>query len=542
MERLLDKTKKLIFQSEKDILSSAMILSAMIAVSRLFGFIRYRTLASYFTKEELDIFFTAFRLPDLVFEILITGALSSAFIPIFIKYKKNPESLDENISSIINFIMIGTFAIGTVIFIFAEPIMRLIAPGFTHDQIQYVVSLSRILIVSQLPFLVLGNVVLGIAQANKIFLITAIAPVVYNIGIIIGTVFLSKSLWIFGPSIGVAIGAFLFFIVQLPVIYFVGFNYHIRSFHKSVLKEFITLFIPRVLSVLTNQIDLTIDLTLSTLLGPGSYTIFFFSQHLSLFPVSLVGMAFGQASLPYISNLYKEEKFDVIKKLFIDSVLQLFYLSVPLSFFFIFARTPIVRIVFGGRKFDWAGTNLTALTLSLFALSIPFHSIFYFITRSFYATHDTKTPFLINFFTVLINAMLSIMFVTVLKMPVWSLALSFSIAITINVILLLIAYYKKIKGFDVSKLVKHTLKIYIASFLATLAPYFTLKLLDRLILDTARTINVFILLVIVFGFYWVSYIFFSWLFTIEEIYVLGRLLIKIKAFKRKLEEVFIQSS
>ncbi|OGK28700.1 murein biosynthesis integral membrane protein MurJ [Candidatus Roizmanbacteria bacterium RIFCSPHIGHO2_02_FULL_40_9] len=541
MENFFNNTKKLIFQRQKDILSSAIILSAMIIISRLFGFVRYRTFATYFTKEELDIFFAAFRIPDFVFEILITGALSSAFIPIFIKYKRNEETVEENISSIMNFIFIGMIIIMSVAFIAAEPISRIIAPGFSPEDIKQVAMLSRILILSQLPFLIAGNLLSGVAQANKIFFITAIAPVVYNVGIILGTIFFSHQYWLYGPAIGVTIGAFLFFLVQLPVMYIVHFSYKLRSFKRNILKEFITLFIPRMLSVLTNQIDLTIDLILATLRGPGSYTIFYFSQHLQLFPVSFVGMAFGQAALPYVSNLFKEEKFHAVRKLFVDSILQLLYLSIPLSIFFIFARTPIVRIVFGGRKFDWIGTNLTAMTVSIFALSVPIHSIFYFITRSFYACHDTKTPFIINFFSVAVNAVLSIIFIVFMELPVWSLALSFSISIVINVALLLRAFHKKIGGFDVFKLIKNSIKIYIAAFLASIGPYVMLKVFDPLVIDTARTINVFILMGIIFGAYCISYLFFSWLFTIEEIYILGRLFSQINEFKRRIEEVYTES-
>ncbi len=543
MEKLLSQTKKLIFHKQKDILSSAIILSVMIIVSRFFGLIRYRTLATYFTKEELDIFFAAFRIPDFVFEILITGALSSAFIPIFIKYQKkdNKDELQNNISSIINFIFLFLFIFVFITSIGAEFIVPLLTPGFSADQIDKVVEISRILLITQLPFLVAGNILSGIAQANRIFLITAIAPIIYNLGIIGGTILFSSQFSLYGPLIGTIIGASLFFLIQLPILYLQHFRFYFFKFERKVLHEFITLFVPRLLSVLTTQIDLTIDLILASLVGSGSYTIFFFSQHLSLFPVSFIGMAFGQASLPYMSNLFKNNQIMEMKKIFVNSLLQLLYLSVPASLFFIFARTPIVRIVFGGRKFDWLATNQTALTLSIFALSIPAHAIFYFITRSFYAMHDTKTPFTINFATVGLNIILSWIFIVTLGLPVWSLALSFSISITINIFLLLISFHKKIGGFDITKLTLHSIKIYLIAFLATLPSYAILKILDPLVINTTRTINVGLLLSIVFLAFGFSYLFFSWLFTVEEIYILSRLLIKIDELKRRLSEVYTES-
>lgn len=538
MEKLLQNTKNLIFRRQQDILSSAAIIAVMIIISRVFGLVRYRTFATYFTKEELDIFFAAFRLPDFVFEILITGALSSAFIPLYIRYKKDEGELHHNISSIINVVIIAMFIAMMIMIVAAEQITRIITPGFSEAQIQYVAYISRILIAGQLPFLIIGNMLTSIAQANQTFLITAIAPIVYNIGIIGGTVILASKFWIFGPVAGVVAGAFFFFLIQMPIIYIMNFNYKPLAFNVKVLKEFFTLFVPRMLSVLTTQIDATIDLTLSTLLGAGSYTIFYFAQQLQLFPVSFVGIAFGQAALPYMSTMYKDKQIKAFKKLFVDSILQLIYIGIPLSLFFIFARTPIVRIIFGGRKFDWIATNTTALTVSIFALSVPMHTVFYFITRSFYATHDTKTPFIINFVSVGINASLSLFFIKIMNFGVWSLALAFSIGISINVLTLIAAFYKKIGGFNVKRLILHTVKIYITAVIASIGPYFLLKVFDNLIINTTWTINVIILTGTTFLSYALCYLFFSWMFNVEEIYLFRKLFTKFKHIRRQVEVIY----
>lgn len=538
MEKFLNNTKKFIFLQQKDILSSAIVLALMIAFSRVFGFLRYRTLATFFPKEELDIFLASFRIPDFIFEILITGALTSAFIPIFIKYKKNSEELSKNISSIINF-MIGVLFLFIILVFFCSPfIIPLLTPGFSADKIKLIINLSRIILLTQLPFLVLGNILSGMAQAHKMFIVTAIAPILYNLGIIAGTVIFARSFWIYGPIIGVIVGAIIFFVVQIPTLFVINFQFRFFTAQKNVLVEFVRLFTPRVLSVMTTQIDLTIDLILATLLGSGSYTIFFFAQHLQLFPVSFIGMSFGQASLPYLSDLYKENKLVEIKKIFVDSLLQILFLTIPISLFFIFARTPIVRFFFGGVKFDWEGTVQTAITLSYFAISLPFHAIFYFITRSFYALYDTKTPFIINVVSVGINSALSLFFVFVLKLPVWSLAISFSIAIICNVMLLLFFFYKKAQSFEFLRLFNHTIKIYIASVMSSAFAYPAMKFADGFILDTTRTINVFFLIAVTFSLFALVYLFLSWLLNIEEIYILGRLLLKMKEMKKKIVEMY----
>lgn len=542
MEKFLKTTKKIIFSRQRDILSSTIILAIMTVLSRFFGFLRYRILTAFFSKEELDLFFAAFRIPDFIFEVLISGALASAFIPIFIKYQKDKTLLQRKISSIINLLMIGLFFIIFLIFIFADYLISFITPGFSKKDTFLITNFSRIILFAQLPFLVAGSILSGIAQANKIFLITAIAPIVYNLMVIIFTFVFASRFWLFAPLGGVIVGGVLFFLVQLPLLFITEFRYFFGVLEKKAIKEFVQLFLPRVFSVITTQIDLTVDLILSSFLGKGSYTIFFFAQHLQLFPVALIGISMGQAALPYLSSLFEEKKIEEIKKILIESILQIFFLTIPISFFFVFARTPIIRLFFGGEKFDWEGTVKTAYTLSFFALSLPFHSIFYLVVRAFYAICDTKTPFFVNLFSVIINISLSLFFVFVLKLPIWSLAISFSVAIFLNTFLLLIFYYKKISGFSLSILTQESAKMYLSSFFSFCFSYPLMKLIDGLVLDTSRTINVFFLLVIVFSFFFVLYLFIAWLLNVKEIYLLAKLLVKIRQWRKEILELYPETT
>ena len=181
MDTLLNNTKKIIFHKQKDILAGAIILSLMTVLSSIFGFVRLHTLATYYTKEELGIFFAAFRIPDFVFEMLITGALSSAFIPLFTKYRQDDEKLTENISTIINFIAVSLLTLIVVVIFTAPFIIPIITPGFDAQKNANVIIFTQILVLCQLPFMVIGNIFSGIAQANKIFFIYALAPVLYNV-------------------------------------------------------------------------------------------------------------------------------------------------------------------------------------------------------------------------------------------------------------------------------------------------------------------------------------------------------------------------
>jgi len=538
MNKLLSRTKGFIFKQQTSILSSTMILAGMMLLSRIAGFLRYRILGGYFSPEELDIFYAAFRIPDLVFEILINGALSTTFIPFFIEYQKRKGEQSGIISSIINTVSILLMAF-IVILVFLMPLLiPLIAPGFDKSQVQQLIVYSRILLLGQLPFLVLGNFLTAISQAKKSFLIPALAPILYNIAIIVCITLFSETLNLLAPILGVVAGAFVFFAIQLPVFYIAEFNYKpvLKHFKESM--RFFRTAAPRILTIIVAQIDATVDLTLATLLGPGSYTVFYLAQRLQLLPVSVVGMAFGQASLPYLSDMYQEKKYREFKDIIVTSILNIFYFTIPAAAFLIITRTPMVRLFFGADKFDWNATVLTAVTLSYFAISLPLHAIYYFLTRCFYSIFDTKTPFYVSAVSIIFSATLSILFTLVFKLPVWSLALSFSITMSLRSLVLILLLYRKLGGFNILALTKSATKISIAVFNTTILTYFLMRLLDGLILDTTRTLNVFMLLTIGFTFYSVIFLFLSWLFGIKEMYILSKMFFKVRDYQKKIVEVY----
>ncbi len=538
MNKFFISTKNLILSKQRTLLSSALIVALMIVLSSLFGFLRYRTLANYFIKSDLDVFFASFRIPDIIFEILITGALTSSFIPIFIKYKDDQKKLNESISSIINIISLCLVGFILIVVVFADQIFPFITPGFSPSQLTRVILFSRILLLGQLPFLVLGNFLTGIGQANKIFMASAIAPVLYNLVIILATVMFAPSFHLLAPIIGVVFGAVILFLVQLPLYFSSGFVYRPIIRFTKALREFFRLVVPRIITVIAAQIDATVDLTITTLLQSGSYTTFYLAQRLQLLPVSVIGIAFGQASLPYLTEVYQKKDMEEFKRIVTESLLSTFFLTFPIMAFFIFARTPLVRLFFGGDKFDWSATNLTALTLSYFALSIPVHSIYYFLTRCFYAFLDSKTPFLVSVFSILLNVGLSVYFVFGLHLPVWALGASFSISIFCSVVLLLTVLAKKIHGLGYKLVFLETIKIFIATFISSFFSYYLMKVLDGLILDTSRTLNIFFLLLVGGVCYIALYLFLAWMLGVREFSLLMKFSRKARAYRQKFVEIY----
>lgn len=538
MNKIFSTTKSFILSKQSSIFSSALILATMIIISRFFGFLRYRVLSSYFSKDQLDLFLASFRIPDLIFEVLITGALTTSFIPIFIKYQKNRHELDENISSIINLISLFLVIFVFIAYLSLDWIIPFITPGYSQEKIKIIIDYSKLLLIWQLPCLIAGNYLTGISQSNKRFFLPALAPIVYNLAIIIYTYFFVNSLNLNAPVIGANIGALLFLLIQLPILKRAGFSYKLMLKKTVGLIEFIRIIIPRTLTVIIAQIDATIDLSLTSLLGTGAYTVFYFAQRLQLLPVSVVGIAFGQASLPYLSELFQEKKVEEFKKIVVDSILNLFFFAIPTASYLIFARTPLVRLFFGGQKFNWDATVLTAVTLSWFAVSIPFHTIYYFLTRCFYAILDSRTPFYLSVVSIFINLTLSLLMILVFKQPVWSLAISFSTAMILNVILLFIIFHRRIGQLNLKFFGLESIKIFVSSLFSSLTGYYLLKLLDGLIFDTSRTINVFFLLLTVSLVYLLLYLFLSWIFDVKEIYLISKLVTKAKEYQKKILEIY----
>lgn len=541
MNNLLKKTRDFILAQQSGIISSTILISSMLIVARIFGFLRYRILNSYFTTSELDIFYAAFRIPDFVFEILITGALTTTFIPFYLKYSKDVKRQNIITSSVINLITIALVIFILILYIAMPYLVRIVTPGFAAypEKLTQAIALSRMLLLGQLPFLVLGNFLTGISQAHKSFFIPSLAPVLYNVSIVLVTVAFGPTVGISATVWGVIAGAVVFLLIQTLILFKIEFSYAPTIQYLREMKDFLAMIVPRVLTVFAAQIESTIELTLASLLSHGSYTIFYLAQHLQLLPVSIVGMAFGQASLPYISELYQNKKIEELKKIIVDSIINLFFITIPFAGFFIVNRTPLVRLVYGGSKFDWDATVMTAMTMSFFCISLPFHSVYYFLTRCFYAALDSKTPFVVSVIAIIANAASSWVAIVVFKQPVWILGLTFSATITIQVIVLFLLYSIRIHQLSIMTIVKELLKTGIAGLLATIITFDARRILDGLIFDTTRTINLFFLMVVCFLIMITTYLFACWTLDARALYLVSRGVRKARQVREKITEIFI---
>lgn len=519
-----NKARSLFQKKQTSILSAAFVIMAAVAASRVLGLVRDRLLAARFTADELGIYFAAFRLPNLLFELLVMGALTTAFIPVIsgLLAKDKKEEAFRVASSVINIGTLVFFLLASVLFIFSKQVAQIIAPGFNEAEQAQMVVFTQIMLVGQVAPLLIGNFLTGILQSYQLFVVPALAPVVYNIGIIGAILFLTPTLGLYAPVWGVVIGAFLFLLIQIPLVHTVGYRYKFVADYKD--KEVRTvgkLMLPRTFGLAVSQIDTTVDLILSSLLGARNVTIFNFAQHLQLVPIGLFGIPIATAALPSLSAKNANQESSEFKKLLTDAFHQILFLILPASVILIVLRIPIVRLVFGAERFDWQATVLTGKTLATFSISLFAQSLIHLLTRAFFAMHDSKTPVIIGVIAIIINTLLSIYFITSLKLPVWGLGLSASIASIFNALLLLIFLLKKFKEFDFINFINPILKMGLATIITGISLYIPMKLLDQLIFDTTRTTNLIMLTFIAGTIGLLVYIFISWILAVEEIRIVS---------------------
>ena len=486
----------LLSSRQTSILSAASVIMATLMLSKVLGLVRDRLLAHVFSPDKIDIFWAAFRLPDFIFQIIILGALSVAFIPVFTEHLENKGKEDafEVASAVLNVSLAIFIFITILIYIFAQPIIaNLIAPGFTPDKQLQVVALTRIILFGQV-ILVLGSFFIGISQSFQRFIIPSLSPVFYNLGIILGIVFLSKYFGIAGAAYGVVLGAFLHAAIQIPLVWSMGFRFKFPPrFFNSGVKEIMQLMSIRTIGLAAEQINETVGVALATLVSIGSVTYLTFAAHLQVVPIGLFGATLAQAALPVLSSEKVRGKIEEFKVTILTTLHQILFLTLPASAILIVIRIPVVRLVFGASQFNWEATVLTGATLAFLSVGLAAQAISLLLVRGFYALKDTKTPVIVSIVVVILNIILSVYFISVLKLGVWSIGLAGSIAAIVSAVLLFWTLHFKVGKFDINMVLAPLIKMIMATIIMGAALYIPIKLLDAVIFDTTKTINLLVL-------------------------------------------------
>ena len=520
-KRLVQNGKEILEKESSSILSAATIIMGATLISAVLGVVRTRLLISHFyvDKGMVDVFWAAFRLPDMIFQIVVVGALSSAFIPVFSRHIGNRDEANRLASSAITVVMGVMVALSILIMILAEPLSRVIAGGFTESQIEIMVNLTRIMAGAQL-FFGFSSFLTGIIQSRKRFLIPALSPVLYNVGIIIGIVGLGRMFGIYGPAIGVIIGALLHLIAQIPLARSLGFQYRPTLRVESGVREMGRLMLPRTLTLSLAQIESTIIIAFSSWLGLGMVTIVSIAQQLAGLPVRLVGIPIAQASLPFFART--GDSLQNLARIVTSTILEMLYLALPASAIILVLRIPFVRLAYGADSFPWGETVMTGKLVAILAVSIAARSLTHIIVRVFYALHDTKTPFFIGLISTIINVGLSYYLLFIIGSGVMGMAVAITIAALVETAALASALYKR-ANLSRREIVGPLSKIVFATIVMGFSLWGPLRLLDQLIFDTTRTIPLIMLTITVSIIGLVVYVGLSYMLQIKELAVFARI-------------------
>lgn len=452
----------------KSILGAATIVGVFSCVSRLMGFVRDRILAGQFgAGDTLDSYYAAFKIPDLLFQLLVIGAISASFIPIFLSYGNDDTGKDKAwkfTSNTLNLIVIGMLILTIVMSLFAAPLAHIVAPGFPQYKQDLVVDLMRVMFFSQMLLAV--SIIFGsVLQGLKRFLIYSFAPISYNIGIIIGAVWFTDVLGTMGLAWGVVLGAFLHLLTQMFGMKGTGFHYSflIRLFNKDAKKMF-ALMGPRVIGLAVNQTLFLMLSVIASTLAVGSVTIFQFAYNLQFFPVGIIGVSFAIAVFPSLSEHNHPSDRDTFVSVILSTVRQIVYLLVPLSLVFLIMRAQIVRLVVGAGSFDWDSTIMTADTLAFFALTFIPQSMVYVLSRAFFALHDTITPLVSGLLAAFVGILVA--FLLGDSFGVVSLGIAFSSASVVQFVILWIVLRQRFGTLRESSLLPAFYKIAFAGLVS----------------------------------------------------------------------------
>lgn len=515
---LFKKGIDVLSSKQTNILSAAFFIITTTVLTQILGLLKRRLLLSIFPANEVGIFQSSFSIPEFLFQILIGGTLFSSFIPIFSEYLSQGKKEDafKFASSLATIIMSIFLVLSLFVILFSYQLSSLITPGFSHEQLLLMSSLIRIIQFTQV-FFVVGVIFTAILQSFQHFLIPGIASSLYNVGIIVGILTLSPFLGIYGAAIGILLGAILFCAVQLPLVLKTHFKFSFILHARDDVLRFFHLMVPTSFMVITYQVSGLANVFFASFVPPQgtSYAIFEFTQTLALAPVLLFGQSIAQASFPALSQ--KREDIKSFLSILVISFDQIIYLIMPISAILTVLRIPVVRFFYGASRVSWQTTVEMGYTLSFFAIALFAQAAIYLFARAFYAYKDTKTPFFVALCSVLLNITLSYILIFIYKTPIRFLALSYSCSTILNASLLLLLLDRKI-GLPKFDILWSFVKIAIATITMGVALYVPIKLLDQLVFDTTRTINLIILTGIASALGLASYVFFTWLLDIREAY------------------------
>jgi putative peptidoglycan lipid II flippase len=574
--------------------NSVYFVMLLLFITKILGFLKLRTIAQLFgVSHELDIFWAAFTIPDMLFMLLVAGSINAAVIPTFsdIFRKDGEDSLNQFFNHLMLIVSILFILISIFLFIFTPQLTSLLIESnllqnvlkfgdrIGPDDFDLFVSLTRIMMISPV-LLGVSSLLTGYLQVRKQFFVTSLAPLFYNMAMIIGPAILVVGLGmgVEGIAISAVVGSLFHLLVQIPKFreyYNNRFKFGIRALtdglkHDKTIQA-VKLAIPRTIAVLGEEFNTVINTLISFSLAVGALSAYKFAVSLHLFPINIIGSAVAQVALPNLAESCDDEK--KYCRVLNRSIQTALFLVFPTVAVLIVLRLPLVRLAYGTGAFDWRATILTAWCLALLSFSVIGQTVVQILLRAFYAIKETWIPLVAITIGIIVNIVFALLFTNffshyydwrpiveqmfsqitdvngqeffnVLKsflgdvvrwctrrgdsdLAVGGLSLSLSLAYFVEMIILAVLLNRKVKVITWTRTILPTAKKLLNAVLMCIGMYFVFKLFDFQ-LDTTRTVSIIILTTVTTLYGFVSYWLGSKVFRIEEISVVDDFLLDVR--------------
>ena len=485
----------------KGLHQAAYLLGAFAFFSQLLALLRDRLLASSFgASGSLDIYYAAFRIPDFIFITVGSMVSVSVLIPFIInKMSSGQEEGKRFISNIFSFFFLLIVVSATIAFFLVPYLSVFLFPGFKDDKLAQVISLTRVLLLSPI-FLGLSNILGTLTQAYRRFFLYSLSPILYNLGIIVGVLFIYPVFGLQGLAYGVILGAILHFAIQVPFIIESGLFPRLGfKFNFQEIKKVLIISIPRTFTLGSDSISVIFLLSFASLMTAGSIAIFNFSYNLQSVPLSIIGVSYSLAAFPVLVKLFSSGEKEKFAEQSIASARHIIFWSVPIVVLFVVLRAQIVRTILGSGQFNWSDTRLTAAALAIFAISLMFQNLTMLFVRAYYAVGNTAKPFIAKFINAVTTVALGYGFMLAyMKFPMFkdflealfkvqgipgvvvlTLPLGWSIGEVFNNIALWFVFEKDFKGFS-KPVLKTLIQVLAASLVMGYVAYYCLNIFDDL--------------------------------------------------------------
>jgi putative peptidoglycan lipid II flippase len=453
-------------------------VASVYLVARLLGYVRVLVIGTTFgAGDELDAFFAAFRIPDLIFQLVAAGAIASALVPMVAGLLAKGETARawRVVSTLANLMLVGLLAFAIIGFIAAPALVAIIAPGFHGAKLDRTIELTRLMLLSPL-FLALGSVATAALNGGQRFGASALAPVVYNLAIIGSVPILGPTLGTAGVALGVVAGSLGHLLVQVPPLARIGYRYLPKiDLGDAEARAALALMGPRVIGLGVTQITFVVMTALASGLGVGAVSAYTIAFSLLQIPLGVIGTPLGIVIFPSMARELAIGRKDHYLEILGRSLRILTFVMLPITALGMILRVQIVELLLGYGRFNEAAERLTAETLLLFLIGLTAHSAIAVLARAFYARHDTRTPTVAAILAVVINCVLAIALVGPIGLP--AIGLAIAVAAWSEALVLLVWLRRREPTLDLVGLFSVVLRCLIAAAVGAYAAHLALDVM-----------------------------------------------------------------